>query len=62
MKCVLCDCETNKMVHDVNICEKVPLCDDCKKMFKECKKCNEFFYSTDLTNGVCPNCLEGEDE
>ena len=62
MKCRLCECETAKTVYEANICEKVPLCDDCKTMFKQCNKCNEFFYSDHLRDGRCENCDESEGE
>lgn len=62
MKCILCKRKTNATVRENNICGNVPLCDDCKTKFQQCKECNEYYYKDTLKNGKCENCAESEGE
>ena len=57
-----CHDDTMHTVHGRHGYE-IQVCDDClNNHFSECEHCGEFFYSADLTNGLCHDCHREEDD
>lgn len=54
--CTLCGKYTENIVREPNICKDLPLCDECKKQFEQCKECGGHYYPEDLRDGLCDNC------
>lgn len=54
--CTLCETYTENIVREPNISKDLPLCEECKKEFKQCVECGGHYYPNELREGKCTNC------
>lgn len=65
-----CDCCQNicheDIMTDVHVRDtdnQIRVCDDCREnYYQECETCGEFFHNDYVSDGICPNCRQDEED